>query len=1673
MPLQVKCTNPDCDGVFQVGDEMAGQTAVCPRCGAEVEVGGDAIVGKTGEAAPSTGQSCPNCGAALGAGQTFCPHCGTDVRTGEAARPAASGRKSKLPLLIGGIVAGLLIVGGGIFLATRMLGGEEPAPSEPKAAVEKPPAEPAKPKPAPKVEEVKVEAQESEEEAPKAPVPPKLVAALKEREKQLRQEAEEYVDRLQEVLAKTSKAEPEGAVEAWAELYAFCRENDLKAEAEECAYAVSGLGSVPTEVNEALGRTAEAEGVAVTPEQKQFLDSLAPVVRIVNENPDLKDHLARVGTAEPEEIPWGRKVEFRPEPGLRKVEIYRSGNLDRAVQSFSVQAYAGMAAEIELRSPLAATALPLEEFQRLSTVGRQTEQTEDITVRTGPEGGISAVQIQKLRVKRTPDSPVKVWPTRRRNNLAVIGRISTGNPFDYAGEHVIAGVSEQPAVFEPNMQAQTLTMRGGTYFLLRIEPKPPLWGALATAQADLADEWERRQLLRRLQTLHQENLRMEAEGEIEGPWEAVYRTQRAIQPFRQSLQARKDQFRDAARLAPHLDRVRVLGLPRREERLYMNWPRFRRALARRLEGSGEAIIGLLGALAGQSGGTFALEDPEEAPYAPPPVKLGESARLHAELKVLPMMPARLVLNRFRANWDKIGPEMRPVALAALRHVTDDRVVSYLGSLTEKTEDMSLMQEAFLSLGTIGTPRAMKYADIPTISPEERTAAMVAKVVAGEMEAIRKVPAFLEQTDPEQRNRWLELVSSVDTPGAFLALRAVVRQEDPSQARSLLAEALVRRGGTTSVAELHRLMQKTDSLFAAKLDRLSREQLGALLRPLGEALLEGTASPQVLGLLSRAGSEPALAYLRSAAVQNGDAAAMRLLARRGTPEDIEALISASSNVDMQMLERIREFWLEQGPSEAAMQWRGRVDSDKGRAFFEHLLKNHRNREIRMAAAVTLRDVGHPPEPAALGRLASEDAAELGQAVGVSAAAPDSFQGVDGQAFVPQNLAFDQPVAFYALGLLLQRGDAAATAEIRKLAESYKDGRLKAAALRVLAHLGGPGELAELRQKAAQRSDTYADAEQLAEELEDRLAAMQALGAVGDAEFLPRAAGFLNEAPPDAESMESEVSDYSTLSNWWVLSLRTGACRCIAAVCRVQGPAELTGDEDLQESLQERLVALVQNPGPRDGGLGQQHSELRAEVVRTFGRVASPTERANRMLLARLGRSLFRKEGDAQPSGGFQRRRQRAAPRGQEASASLLGEALLDAAAHMVMREKFAAGVGATLRKLAESDAYGEAWKDLLVRMASHPSPGYFRLLQDNRDLVPADTLKQIVLKARGQPAASGAGYALVVASVMREAPMAAPVVAEAGAGAGARPAGRGTGGQAGGSGGIAELEAMNVPNWLKDIIKEKTGRDLGGGTAGGGPAPRGAGAARRTTEWSYSLEDLSREAARWRQKQKWADILLENPESALGQALSEQDLVERSPFGPLVACRYAKRVPSAAEDMIDQLQQALIAKVTSRTQPTGRPRGVPGWAPQQTEAKTTPLSVQRAAVIALRRLGGDPAQQALYTALVGPILEAGGPGVSPPSGVPYVARALGTTGREDLLQQALQAGDRAYFRAAPAVVQSAALTGLGYLPAEDEPIQLLNGLMQRAASPALRSAAAEAISIAVSRAKGSGSSGEQE
>jgi len=1718
MSIQVKCPHPDCGAVFQVGDEMKGETVECPGCNREVPVGEGTESASAGQGEGTQGvvrhparQQCPNCGAILGVREAFCPQCGMDIRTGEVAAPAVRRGFKLLPILIGGgIFVALVGLGLLIFFGVRTLS----ARSEKREEAIRQQQVQQQQKAEKKARKVEVQA------PPKFEVPEEILSAVQNRQAGARALGEEYLEQLQDVLSRLRDADAEEMAGRWADIYGYCKDSGLDAEAEQCWMRAVALRPSDPGTNRKLGRTETVAGVPVTPEQKEFLESLKPHVELVNANPDYSDHFIRLNGTREEPIPWGRTVTVRPEGGTLEVEVCRASRPDRPVATLWLPFAAGVEYRVEICSAAATPDIPAQSVQDMYAAAVVGSNREGVTVQRDWEGNVEFVAVQGVRLEGLEEEPLQVWLTRRRDQVGIIGRMAVGDPFSDKGGHVLCGTSQWPISIGVSGGAEAVRITAGACVRVQAELSDAMWGMLGTTDGDLASEWARTRVAERIREIRMVNADLEASGRLEGPWDSLARLRDGLKDYHREVMRERQRQDEAAALGSHVDRVRALGAEPRQDYLWLNWPRFREALAGVLDDSAGAVFSRI-KQTGRGGreGAPALFGAGQGRYVPPAVDVGPAGRAYALLRALAMLPDELVLSRVRERWDSLTARQRSAAMVALEHVGNAEAAAYLGSVTESTQDAALMEMAFVSLGVIGTPEALVYCDVPTINPETRTATMAALAVAGDPETLDRLGDYAAH-DPEQGRRLAALIAQTETPGALLALRRLIEAgaELPAQ---VVARALVRMQGRTAMSTLGELMERSETVFPALLSDVPAKEAGVLLTQLRAGLGREGEAEATADLLARIGSDAALAFLQEAAVNAMSSPAVRALALHGTPESLGAAAQAPAAVTLAILTEARDQWYDK-PEDGDWTWRASVDPAAAREFLHTVLTDGPDPRVRVAAATMLREIGQPIAVEHLVALAQESAmvAEKqeergpsgrrggaapgpppgvppgvagppgggsgGGGGGAADVPPKNFEEPEGRPLEPGGFAFPAPVPFYALKLLEETPGETVPQQLRALGEGYRNGALKAAAFKALTAAGGDAEREYLRGKAAEKPEKFDDLADWVNGLEMRLAAMAALGEAEDADFLPGLLDVLHESPPDEQSVGQAVQNYGAMSDWWRLKLTDWASRCLADVCRRQSPAALTGNSDLEEQLVRSMEELITDPGSARAALGDLAKTVRADAIRAFGRIASPSVYSHQLVVNRLVQSLGGLQEPQQGRGPRGRRGRRG--RGQSQQQDELKIALLDAVTHMTTR---AGGtqMEATLTRLVAEPELQQAWNGLMVQMAGYPTSGYFRLVDSMLGLLSQETMARIVREAGDAEDAGGAAFARAVA-VALQGPLPeveAPVVAEAPGRGQRRPGGRRM--PSAPPGGPAGVEQDGPPEWMtwqmlagqaapppevtggRQVSSRGPGRRRGSrGGRGIQRAEPGQGqyarrGARRQVVWSYSLDDLLDRLGELRAKERLVGLLVQSSGKALGDTLRRAGWLKGSVFGPEVAWRYLEREPGARDEVIAELGNMLLVGLI------GGSAGAPGPGFSAEQQTSINAETRRAAVLVLRRIGGAEAVEALYTGLVGPQHGDGAQGVagggrSSPVAVP-IARALGSMGQTARLRMALNAPDHLFFRSNATGVQRAALSGMAYLPPEEDPLQLLGGLLRQATVEELRTAVANALSTLVRRTEESG------
>ncbi|MCK4283975.1 MAG: hypothetical protein KAX44_06630, partial [Candidatus Brocadiae bacterium] len=866
---------------------------------------------------------------------------------------------------------------------------------------------------------------------------------------------------------------------------------------------------------------------------------------------------------------------------------------------------------------------------------------------------------------------------------------------------------------------------------------------------------------------------------------------------------------------------------------------------------------------------------------------------------------------------------------------------------------------------------------------------------------------------------------------------------------------------------------------------------------------------------------------------GGSAVVEGLANEGSLEALEAAGDGASLASLGLLEKLRGLWYSIDQETGDCVWKAGLDSAAAVGFLQKVTAQSADAKARIAAARMLQEVGQPADGQVLVALAQEMKAtgvvaparpegrrrgrdmgrDMGPPPGVMMGpggparptgpyVPSGFEEPAGAPKPPEDFVLEGKSQFYALSLLVEAGDEAASARLREVVDGYEDAKLQVATMRALGAIGGEANLAFLRQKATGRKGNYENIQAFSAECRDRLAALSALGDAQDAAFLTQLLDLLDEGPPAVDAIPEVKDEYGKLSVWWPMKLQTGVCKCLAGLCRDRQLVELAADSTLQQQMVRRLISLIDRPVPQQELAGAS-ADLTAAAVQALGRCASFYDETAGFVVKRLAVRLFpapaagpeARAGDGfdepDPRAALRASRQRRRRTGRQGLTDPLKIALRDAVVHMAVRGDGLDVFDEVPGVLPEGDRADPGWNALVKELAEAPTSQYFGLLNRCFDAIDRPTKEAVCALTRGSAAAYGTEHAQFVAKMIKEPPEA--IRERPAARAFGRPEGR------------PDIPDMS-PEQLAMIQRERAEarmrgieRDMGGDVEFMPQAPivrkeddvayerEGP---RRTQEWSYSLTSQGERRELVRRQWSLVERLFEAGGAAVASAVQEEELVTCPTFGPAIGAMYVERDPEARADVVGQLERIL----TGATGAAAQPRAARTLAETRVRPRTEPRARQlagevskRAAVAALRKIGGEEAARALFNGLVGPRIPAQRPQMGPMFGPPpgermrpggpyaggamgaagmpvavYIARALGSMGQLDLLRGALNAQGYQFFGQNPQAVREAVLVGIAYLPGDLNPIGILSELLGMASTERLRKAAAEAIETAFRR-----------
>lgn len=1272
MPVEAKCPNAQCGTVLSLQDELAGKQVRCPQCGATIEVplaGGQATAktpapGPEGAAEEAAGQAmppghhparqvCHTCGAVLGVRAVFCPKCGTDVRTGVAVEAKAGGAKKRnpAPLVIAGLgVIVLALVGGGVYLVIRnwdaITGAKEGAAGPPKAEA---PVD-LGPKMAPRPDRSRRSraggertSRRSSRSSRKASSAPEHVPG--EEEKKLAETITDYRARLKDTAAARETASgPDEMAARWTDLYEFCRDNGLHAEAEQCWYRAALLEPRDLDINERLGRTETWRGFAVTAEQARFLQGFRTQVRVVNNEPMLPEVRLQLPGGRTKTLSAGQSVTFTVQPGEITIPFQEGALSGDARGSVKVRVREGEVGTITFLGRYQRELIPSSALQHIhrgmalwrrggpSKQGGWTKTEQAYVLKTKGKPAVTlglgeGQRLESIRLKGatlTGASDDGLLFDVREGVVTVVGKLELSSQ---KGDWVLTGTEKLPVRLELMGRGAQALVRSGLVrhgkrtavyravdatgrltYTAETQLGPRLRDVVQAASRRLSGEAVKAAQASSRKRLEAQARDAEARGKLTGGWDSELWVARRHKPV-QDEQWERWQVEERARALPTgADKAARLGAGEREAVLYLNWQRFRRPLAE-VYGAGVA-------------------DHFEA--------LGEAA-------VLPLMPEDAVTARVdsvsAASGDG-GPEGRKETAWQLRFANSGSALGALERIASSASNPAVRAEALLALGSIGTARALAACRVVTIQSQVRAAKLAALAAAGDEPTLENLAETLK-AEPETKKRFLNDLVRIDVPTVLLALDRVLPLYTSQKDRAVMARKLGRTGGNAAMSVLADLIAQAGEPYEEVVSEVPPAERLPLVGSLAGMLRQGGKHARAAALLiAQSRSPAALAALKEAAVKGKLPEAVEGLALLGSAEALEAAAEAKDAAGAEDLDRIFESWRKAPEPGGRFIWQPEVDGKAAVGFLQEVLRSWEGAEVRMRAAELLGRLGEKPDAGALVAVAStpvtarkkKPAATTGtgsrrgppQGMGPGRSGPPEgiepgFGGRPGdrgpgakpkepkptgpdmwRPLKESREAVEGTPQMRALELLAENIDPGVLPDLRRLAEKAANIEIKGRALKLLGRVADQKTVGFLRGMAEEREKKFKDPNEMGEVLQARMAAIAGLVAAGDPDAASALKAMLEEAPPPKTAFEKlrRPTDYDNAKKTWSLIIERGVCEAIMSVPERLSLGDVAGGEESARDLLQKVAEVGEASelavGTRPGAAG-----ITASVVRALG------------------------------------------------------------------------------------------------------------------------------------------------------------------------------------------------------------------------------------------------------------------------------------------------------------------------------------------------------------------------------------------------------------------------------------------------------------------------------------------
>lgn len=825
-----------------------------------------------------------------------------------------------------------------------------------------------------------------------------------------------------------------------------------------------------------------------------------------------------------------------------------------------------------------------------------TGETVSYTFRAGANGNLTAVTAGEIAVKAGPGGVLPDCTVKGRL-LTITGLLAMPG-----GQVVLEGTAEEPIQFDVVSTARPATLVAGLmvrdgvrtiYNRLPLDAgehkqpvpvtysrerrvKDEVWRVVALEYPAIAEKRNAQELAQAQTAAEDQIVDLEADGKILGQSSRDDWMDRQLVPVRerQAFQKALDEYvrtlsiyRDRlawARSRPEFAKIDPV------EYQFLNWYHFVDALGEWAAGATELVRERL---------VQAVKLPEEGapgaeaaqPAIPSEDQIHEALALFRVAPSGSMMMTLMMLERVGTD------DMRKRVIRVYETLATQQAALRLASIAKSNYDINIRVNALLALGRIGRDYALQFCRTEFVEPATRAAKTAALVLAGDKTALVELPDIYAASNLEAQKLMFDHLSTNDSVAQVLALMKLREKiTDPAQ-NEQIAVALARHGGLVAVTSLAEVIRKDQRLYVQALRLVPPQHTTPLIRALKDIMRSQSPRRYAAAIfMGMSGNPLARDHLALAAQTDKESFGTLGLALLGTPESLKSAAELGDKIDLVGLRILRRLWQPDGVLHPQWTWRDGIDRPGAVAFLRAVCAKNAQPSVRLGASFILAELGETPDRKLLFTLAAGSAGAFGAApapgsgpgpdprpgpeagpeggpaapseqlrgippeieseaasyrfIGPSADEPAPAQPVqtgetesvlvfsaatpEGALPFGRELAFGEDPRLFAMALLDRYVDASVAKDLQDLALNGETVELRVAAMRALGKIGDADSLAILRHAMSQAPKDYASLEAMIASARQRAGAARALARAGEVRLtLPRLLSVLKENPPE--------------------------------------------------------------------------------------------------------------------------------------------------------------------------------------------------------------------------------------------------------------------------------------------------------------------------------------------------------------------------------------------------------------------------------------------------------------------------------------------------------------------------------------------------------------------------------